>query len=131
MEKQIQITELMIDNWVKPIGSFEGVYARVISIDPDRISMITTGGDPHHGTIDSIEAIPITEEFLLKNGFHVEWNEDLKYMVCKGIIIEIGNNYKRYEDGEVFLLGLHKDIYFVHQLQNAFNIIGINKKIIP
>ena len=79
---------------------------------------------------DEIEPIPLTPEILKKNGFHEEWDEDIKLMVCGSIIVEIGNNYKLYTDGKMYLHGVLAPLYYVHQLQHALRICNIEKEII-
>lgn len=73
--------------------------------------------------------IPITLEILEKNGFTVEWDEDVKLMVSGMIRIEIGNNYKRFSDGKMYFRGVLAPIYYVHQLQHAIRLCGIEKEI--
>lgn len=40
----MEAKDLMIGDWVKPFGSYDNVHARVTSIEPNRIGLITTGG---------------------------------------------------------------------------------------
>lgn len=77
-----------------------------------------------------LEPIPLTPEILKKNGFHEEWDEDIKLMVCDSIIVEIGNNYKLYTDGKMYLRRVLAPLYYVHQLQHALRICNIEKEII-
>lgn len=79
---------------------------------------------------DEIEPIPLTPEILENNGFHEEWDEDIKLMVCDSIIVEIGNNYKLYTDGKMYLYRVSAPLYYVHQLQHALRLCNIEKEII-
>lgn len=77
-----------------------------------------------------LEPIPLTPEILENNGFHEEWDEDIKLMVCDSIIVEIGNNYKLYTDGKMYLHRVLAPLYYVHQLQHALRLCNIEKEII-
>lgn len=76
-----------------------------------------------------LEPIPLTSDILEKNGFHEEWDEDIKLMVCDTITIEIGNNYKLYKDGKMYLRRVLAPLYYVHQLQHALRLCGVEKTI--
>ena len=78
---------------------------------------------------DDIRPIPLTPEILEKNGFHEKWDRDIKLMACDTITIEIGDNYKFYKDGKMYLRRVLAPLYYVHQLQHAFRICGIEKEI--
>jgi hypothetical protein len=78
---------------------------------------------------DEIEPIHLTPEILENNGFHEEWDEDIKLMVCDSIIVEIGNNYKLYTDGKMYLHGVLAPLYYVHEFQHALRICNIEKEI--
>lgn len=80
--------------------------------------------------LEDIFPIPLTPEILENNGFHEEWDEDIKLMVCDSIIVEIGNNYKLYTDGKMYLHRVLAPLYYVHQLQHALRLCNIEKEII-
>ena len=73
--------------------------------------------------------IPLTPEILEKNGFHEKWDKDIKLMACDNITIEIGDNYKLYEDGKMYLRRVLAPLYYVHELQHALKLCGIEKDI--
>lgn len=79
---------------------------------------------------NEIEPIPLTTELLEKNGFRLEWDGDIKLMVCDDVVIEIGNNYKRFEDGKMYLRKVLVSLHYVHQLQHALRLCGIEKEIV-
>jgi len=78
---------------------------------------------------DNVEPIPLTADILEKNGFHKEWDEDIILMVCDTIIVEIGNKYKIYKDGKMYLRRVLAPLYYVHELQHALRLCGIDKTI--
>lgn len=80
--------------------------------------------------VDILSPIPLTPEILEKNGFHKEWDEDVVLMVCDTIIVETGDNYKLYKDGKMYLRGVLAPLYYVHELQHALRLCGIEKEII-
>lgn len=119
----MEANELMIGDFV-----LDGnVYAQVTSITCDG-NIETTHNE--HSNIELIEPIPLTQEILEKNGFRLKWDYDIKLMVCDDIVIEIGVNYKKYEDGKMYLRKMLAPLYNVHQLQHAFRLCGIKKEII-
>ena len=115
--------ELMIGDWIYRPDCYDQVkeirHAGVIGIDNMR-GLIT---------FSELEPIPLTPEILEKNGFHKEWDEDIILMVCDTIIVEIGNMYKIYKDGKMYLRRVLSPLYYVHQLQHALRLCGISKEI--
>jgi hypothetical protein len=76
--------------------------------------------------------IKLTPEILEKNGFHKEFDEDLlMYIHHRPLIeLELGNRYKRYEDGGFYIKEVYHKFHFVHELQNILRMLGIEKEII-
>lgn len=88
-------------------------------------------GHPLNGIlISEIEPIPLTPEILEKNGFAERFDDDLVLMECEGIVMEIGNNYTRFKDGKMFLHRVLTPLYYVHELQHALKLCGIEKEIV-
>jgi len=116
--------ELMIGDWVynthnrKPEQVCE-IRERMVMLDYNDLY-----------DYDEIEPISLTPEILEKNGFEKEWDEDIMLMVCDGVVVEVGDNYKRYEDGKMYLRRVLAPLCYVHQLQHAMRICGIEKEII-
>lgn len=116
------------------IGDYVNYRGQIIKVT----SLYDKGGSNEVGWSDKesvwvngrcIEPIPLTPEILEKNGFHEEWDEDIKLMVCDTITIEIGNNYKLFKDGKMYLRRVLAPLYYVHQLQHALRLCGIEKTI--
>ena len=133
---KIQANELMTGDWV-----LDGnIYAQVTSITCDG-NIETTHNE--HSNIELFEPIPINKEVLEKNGFvanrHVypypyyEYeNEENKLKV--GFAFPHGNktSYKEpwvYIDSERVFVE-HLPCMFVHQLQHALRLCGIEKEIV-
>lgn len=133
-----EVTKLAIGDWVVD----GNVYAQVTSITCDG-NIETTHNE--HSNIELIEPIPIIPEILEKNGFvankHVYPYPYYDYMNEEDILKEYvgfafpqGNktSYKEpwvYIDSERVFIE-HLPCVFVHQLQHAFRICGIEKEII-
>ena len=112
-------TELMIGDWVyRP-----ACYDRVKEIHTEGI----IGNDPLRGliSISEVEPIPLIEEILKKNGW--VWN-DLPFEQCwtqYGLYLySVGNGYRINCGSNVSMI-----IDFVHQLQHALKLCGIDKTI--
>lgn len=130
----MEIKNLTIGDWV-----LDGlVYAQVTSITCDGVIETTHN---KFSNIELIESIPLTREILKKNGFvhkHVypyqyyEYiNEEDKLMV--GFAFPQGNrtSYKEpwvYIDSK-YVFVEHLPCIYVHQLQHALRLCGINKEI--
>ena len=116
------------------IGDYVNYRGQIIKVT----SLYDKGGSNEVGWSDkesvwvnayNVEPIPLTTEILEKNGFHKEWDEDIILMVCDTIIVETGNNYKLYKDGKMYLRRVLSPLYYVHQLQHALRLCGIDKEI--
>ena len=143
------IKELMLGDWVKPFGSNEGVYAKITSITPNRIDIVTTNGNPHHATADYIKPIPLTPEILEKNGFHIngikekmptiidDWSDDTyvwsrqetpdEKMMVSVYMDDINNFFVEIICQYCHVDGIH--IRYVHELQHTLKLCGIKKTI--
>ena len=117
----MKANELMIGDWIEPHQCrIPTVYARVEGIYPDGI---TIDKAERVFSFDEIHPIPLTPEILEKNGFSDEsrhcHGEPLRYCVLvDGLWIDI--NGKNYFEGK---------LEYVHQLQHALRICGIEKEI--
>lgn len=81
--------------------------------------------------IEEIEPIPLTAEILEKNNFEKHFDDDIIiYTHPQGIIIEMGINYKLFDDEHFFVRGIQHRLYYVHELQHALHLCGIEKEIV-
>jgi hypothetical protein len=125
--------ELMIGDWVRMHYPFD----MDIDMRPERINVLTKGVD-----IDC-EAIPLTSEILEKNGW-----KDISDHTLKGcetfklhyeqrsfdfyITIKLRDYFKleSYDDRFYTLCEMEFGCRFVHQLQHALRLCGIDKEIV-
>ena len=127
--------ELMIGDWVDRFNTLP--YYKVIAVDntTTEVTISQTGNNDDTKRIcwdDKLEPIPLTPEILEKNGFEYKEGETGMYGV------EITPCYLRDDvpfevfcDGEPFAIWFKEpiNIKYVHQLQNALRLCGIEKEI--
>lgn len=124
---------LMLGDWV--------IYRRDF---PDRVLGISADGLSVYLEHDNwlamyvIKPIPLTEEILAKNGFgYVEQDVLMRYAhyylgephFCENMDLHIGTN----REGIYWLNYLRNDIYglrYVHELQHAFRLLGIDREVV-
>lgn len=118
--------ELMIGDWV----AFRGRPLRYTAQD-----IATMAECEEKGIATDTTPIPITPEILQKSGFgFIERDEKLTHFylgkghICSNMDIHIGtNNYRFWVNNYMSnIFGL----YFVHELQHAFRILGIEKEVV-
>lgn len=119
----MKANELMIGDWVKIIDD-----APTMSGECHRVDWIRTGefglDNRKIVTYPYIEPIPLTEEILVKNGFIRKTKKEWEY-IKDDILIVFGMygwlsvtnlNFK-----------LYGDIKYVHELQHALRVCGIEE----
>lgn len=128
----MKVNELMIGNWF---------YRYCCN---DQIMEVRAGGviglDKHRGIISlhEMQPIPITFDWLIKNGFKKEYEElcfskeidgyyiDITFVIsnrCEGhVVCHVDNNDRQ-------TVGC-ADILYIHQLQNLLNILNIKEEFI-
>lgn len=124
-------TELQIGDWVQSkIHNGKTLYTRIVALDNrDKEKHIISS----NRWIEDykFEPIPLTPEILEKNGFGKVYNEDViiyrKIYEKKTIDIEVGINYKINEDGGFYLNRILHRLYYVHQLQHALRLCGLEE----
>ena len=114
----------MIGDWVK----FD---EDICSVDEVRLdgTVVLTSMDTDLTSIDGsqiedeeIESIPLTAKILKKNGFVKQWNNNWQFSGNHSIIIS--------EDFYIEIFELSVRLDYVHELQHALKLCGINKEII-
>lgn len=140
----MKITELMIGNWViAPTPEHELKEVQVEQIKEYAIM------DKYYNApfIEEIAPIPITEDFLKKNGFiHkcliepdeyypeglFEWEKEVQgcWVTLSIGSNKIGCDWRLHVDNcDRDSIG-HVAVQYVHQLQNVLNILGIEMEVI-
>lgn len=131
----MKVTDLMIDDLVQKL-EVGGHYrkCRITAIFGDNVECETSDGEVHTLSVNGIEPIPLTAKILEKNGFKnyrlSHDNGDYYYHIALedvkgGIWIEamLSRNILH---GRKEYCGL---INYVHELQHALRLCGIEKKI--
>ena len=140
---ELKVTDLMVGDWVScQINSIEVKYVRIASLNKTTMNGIPTDfiefnkvmvdmlhGNYYQVDIASVHPIPLTPEILKKNGLandpygcHFEEDEYMELEISaeeEGIYWTI--NYNEY--------GILK-LKYVHELQHALRLCGINKEIV-
>lgn len=139
----MRIDEFMIGNILKCVWDDE-IYEVVIV---DYRGMVYLKNIDKEGKIEghecllkSIHPIPITIEWLVKNGFEKRHEEFLDYYYytkeTKDCLFRItireisGGYFKCYLDNNALQSYGYMDIQYIHQLQNLLNILNIKEDFI-
>jgi hypothetical protein len=129
--------ELMIGDWV--YNTHNKKAERVVEIREDGVMLDYNDIYPY----DEIEPIPLTAEILEKNGFI---NEEIRVLTtpflrqrawCKVQVFEFKPFYRAKQEINRYRLmiggkdssGIDIHINYVHELQHALRLCGIDKKI--
>lgn len=121
-------TELMIGDWVLR----DGEPLRVVLIDDylDFKVVATTLNHSYVGKAAGLQPVPLTEEILEKNGFkknamyqvlRIDENFELWYYPHLGSL--------RYEYKGELIFKTSGGLNYIHELQHALRLAGINKEI--
>lgn len=121
----LKISDLSVGDWV----SCEDVYCKVGYILPNGIIGTTCRNyrDGYEDSLTNLHPIPITAEILEKNGIHRTYEDD-NYAIFRGD----GLWAVKYSDGDWELSMppvCRVDIKYVHQLQHALRLAGVDKEI--
>ena len=130
METKLKAKDLMIGDWVKVNGKciqVENVYKDMINYTP----YIPYAQEEYFIEGKDITPIPLTAEVLKENNFEKHYDGDIiVYTHPQGIIIEMGINYKLFDDGRFYVRGIQHRLYYVHELQHALRLCGVDKEIV-
>lgn len=136
---EIKISELSVGDWVR-VDDFDKVLIkRVSAIDGTRnqIGIIKNNrGGIYWYYDDEFEPIPLTPEILEKNGFEEGKRYDgLDVRVFSNGNISVSipqyakwNRVRVYDDEGLYELS-SAIIYYVHQLQHALRLAGVEKEL--
>lgn len=142
--KKLSVTNLMIGDWVN-IYKFTNEEQQIKDLFPAKVVSILQGNEKENFNtveciygkiiasrpVDTCLPIPLTAEVLEKNNFEKHYDDDIIiYTHPQGVIIEMGINYKFFDDGHFFVRGLSHRLYFIHQLQQALRLLNIDKEIV-
>jgi len=134
----MNVNELMIGDFVyllKNKSEINGFY--VIDQCPRKVTSVRSGGDVDYIQTDDCDVfyvsdcyrpIPITPEILEKNGFVYD-SEDKLFKDIYPRISMVYAQYRLVENGYINY-GEMSEIKYVHELQHALKLCGIDKEIV-
>lgn len=96
----MEVTGLMIGDWV----SVTGTPMRIGALGTIKAGFLDGKGEMFFHNYDILEPIPLTHEILVKNGLEESFDGAIEYRIAK--------------------------LEYVHQLQHAIRLLGIDKEII-
>lgn len=129
MEELKNIKELMIGDYVYIIDDFNDTekICKICALKDNEVEQIWKHtNDNNWLQIEEAYPIPLTTEILLNNGFEniSEVNYDFTCIYNEYCISYFPRRYK------LMINNINYDCQYVHQMQNIFNILGIDKEII-
>lgn len=128
--KKLTSKDLMIGDYVYSTFSDMPCRVQAIELTEHEYGSVRVAGVEGVKDIVSLSPIPLTAEVLVKNNFEKHYDEDvIIYTHPQGIIIEMGINYKLFDDGHFYVRGIQHRLHFVHELQHALHICGFDKEI--
>ena len=130
----MKVTDLMINDLVYYIDGEQPIPVVVKMIDGkcDVVCLRQSDGHLFHATIDSLLPIPLTKEILEKNGFKFD---GVAALCRKHVLIFYGDKKHDWEvnidrdDLEPYGKSVSIHVKYVHELQHALYICGIEKEI--
>lgn len=129
----MKANELMIGDWVQ--GFVPDTYSRVEAIPGEnRLGVISSGGHYIASVADDFQPIPLTPEILEKNGWKHKYYGIYRQTIGETITIDIYPEGCSVEDerGSQCRYRLRHHLpgpKFVHELQHALRLCGIEKEI--
>lgn len=131
----MKANELMIGDWVEVIQNGNPAYAQIQMIDGygDNATYNECICDGIYYNINEIKPIPLTTEILELNGWQYGYWEDEyendEYFTNETIGFDLHiNDKKEFEIRCVDAVNI--TLKFVHELQNALRLCGIDKEIV-
>ena len=127
----LKVSDLSVGDWVRVINQFNAQIDGYHSVSGS-LSLKTRQGNLVHYRLEDIHPIPITAEILEKNGFvkNGEYNVwsigNLKDIPFIGISLSRPSMRVKGLGTDVFL---DNKVVYVHQLQHALRLAGVDKEI--
>lgn len=127
----MRASDLMIGDWVVYNGDVEYIDPiRIEGMDIATDMLITS--DREDVGFDGVEPIPLTTEILKKNGFVKDEKDDNMYYWNWSVIDDCISYDKETSKVRIFSvsgLTFVKILQYVHELQHALRLCGIEKEI--
>lgn len=124
----MEVKNLMIGDWLQHANGKCYRVTRIDGLHDGRIHFAC--GTPHLWEYNNkFSSIPLTAEILEKNGFE----KDVNMYVCTdgkkfNIIYWIKDNFLEVQN-HLYEEGVDIDCYYLHELQHALRLCGIEKEI--
>lgn len=125
----IKISDLSVGDWViveEECSTISSIYNNGAAY-ADEVTLTRNGICTGVKLVSELHPIPITAEILEKNGIHRTYEDD-RYAIFRGD----GLWAVKYSDGDWELSMppvCRVDIKYVHQLQHALRLAGVDKEI--
>ena len=126
-ERLMKAEELMLNDWVECLDSTHKtkMFAQVDAIEESRNCLLVKDGWGNWFLdISHLEPIPLTEEFMTKNGF--EQKDNLTYVSGQVEIIKHRDNWNVVINK--YCVFVDMNIKFVHELQHLLRLVGVEKE---
>lgn len=132
----MKATELMIGNYVKDIRN--GNILKVYGIHDGGISVLLPNKEIASYYESVLAPIPLKRVHLTKNGFEARDENDEEFVFNDGyeIMVDFSGGCPEIDIAAIISLSINfaeKDLWmqcdYVHELQNAMSLFGIEKKI--
>ena len=129
----MKANELMIGDWVQ--GFLPDTNSKVVGILNDIQIAIIGGGAYMELDVDDLQPIPLTPEILEKNGFVLSKESSRKPYQLRDNSIYVSVikgrlNARYYEKFGKPINAMQIDCNYVHELQHALRLCGIEKEIV-
>lgn len=132
----MKASELMIGDWINPLNRAIQRPCRVINLGND-VALVAKGTKEWIAETSELEGIPITAEILEKNGFEdvgdgiVQFFERPYYVWFVPAQYELGIEEGITTTEEIGTkIVLNMPCLYVHELQHALKLCGIEKEIV-
>lgn len=118
--------ELMIGDWV----SVSGTNMQVAALGRTKAGFLDEKSEMFFHEYDNIHPIPLTDEILEKNGFEYMIDEYGCWMMGKVELLE-REPYNGLFEVEIHISKETIFLHYVHKLQHALRLCGIERRIEP
>lgn len=132
----MKATELMVGDWVydkhfngdiEPI-QIHNIYGTEVNCKTARnhfdVDEIVSGT-----YMSDLQPIPLTPEILEENGFNISSLTDNRWTYGDIALSKVNDYYVFSSMYDEYMIGTRPHIYYVHELQHALRLCGINKEI--
>lgn len=122
----MEAKKLMIGDWVSVLG----IPMRIAEHGTVRAGFLDENGEMSYNGYAIIEPIPLTAEILKKNKY--DYNDSLHEWATDSFCIEFGHVLSNEEQPDHFFIWVSDcevELNYVHELQHALRLCGIEKEI--